>query len=52
MLAGEMYGVPYDLLAAFLGVRADRRGGFGSALGNFTIANRLVDNDPYVVTVT
>jgi hypothetical protein len=24
LLAGEMYGAPYDLLAAFLGVRDDR----------------------------
>ena len=27
LLAGEMYGIPYDLLAAFLGVRADRARG-------------------------
>ena len=24
MLCGEMYGAPYDLLAAYLGVRPDR----------------------------
>ena len=27
LLAGEMYGIPYDLLAGFLGVRADRARG-------------------------
>jgi hypothetical protein len=27
LLCGDMYGAPYDLLAAFLGVRADRARG-------------------------
>jgi hypothetical protein len=27
LLCGDMYGVPYDLLAGFLGVRADRARG-------------------------
>ena len=30
MLCGEMYGAPYDLLAAFLGVRPDRLRGIAA----------------------